>query len=153
MPNWCDNRLVVEDQTKDFQEFVKDGLSLEKISPTPKEMLDPVLEKAGLPDWYAWRAKNWGTKWDLEAGEKFKGDILYFSTAWSPPIEAISTLSKRFPTMTFTLDYHESGMGFAGHTAFKSGGVSDLCTQDPQEVKEIGRDVFGFENEGEEDDE
>jgi hypothetical protein len=61
---------------------------------------------------------NWGTKWGIchsQLLEKGKSFLLYtFDTAWSPPLPVIFTMSEKFPTLRFTLNYYEQGNGFKG---------------------------------------
>ena len=141
MPNWCKNRLVAVNPTKAFGDFIKDRFSFDKIEPMPKELLNE--------GWHDWRGKHWGTKWDLEEGDKFEGDEIRFNTAWSPPIPVIAKLSKMFPTMLFTVQYYEGGVGYAGKADFTKGNVSDVCVTDGLKVKRIGQRVFGIEPEEE----
>ena len=61
--------------------------------------------------WYDWNIRNWGTKWDAgdASSERYADDHLNysFSTAWSPPIEAITELSIQHPSVSFTLESEE----------------------------------------------
>lgn len=83
-------------------------------------------------NWYDWNIRNWGTKWDiakrdgedyhettLETDEPKKLDYR-FSTAWSPPIEAITKLSEQHPKLEITLEY--LGDGDSGGEIKLSGG-------------------------------
>lgn len=134
MPNWCSNKLTIEDCSPELEQYLEtEGLSFEKIDPNG----------------------TWGTKWDLsEAEQKQAADCLlseecdftaYFETAWSPPIQAIATLSKRFPNDSFVLDYCELGCGFAGTSLIQQGAAYDNEINDPKEVLGFAVDVFGFE--------
>jgi hypothetical protein len=142
MPNWCDNVLTVEgprEALDRFRDAVKsqpleatDGngdrgvenssdLSLERIIPTPEEMLTSKgFEEDG---WYHWRINNWGTKWDVDAKLIEDGDrlIYEFSSAWSPPQFAIETASQQYPELTFTIEFDESGVDFWGYCVFRGG--------------------------------
>ena len=54
MPNWCNNKLTIEDCSPELEEFLKtEGFSFNKIKPTPAEL----LENEG---WYDWNIDNWG---------------------------------------------------------------------------------------------
>jgi hypothetical protein len=70
-----------------------------------------------LPRWYAWRIKNWGTKWDIvEVGYKWISDHcleLSFDTAWDPPISAYdaAVAIHGFKLVAF---YYEFGSDFGG---------------------------------------
>jgi len=80
------------------------------------------LKKYGAKNWYDWKVKNWGTKWnagdDVDIGEG-DGILEYtFDTAWSPPNPIAEALSFRFPDCIFILSYKEEGMGFAGSDTY-----------------------------------
>ncbi len=78
---------------------------------------------------YQWCVENWGTKWNFseisieESNENptYEGAtiIYHFDTPWCPPNKVISRMSRKFPTLTFTLDYFEMGMAFAGTIILK----------------------------------
>jgi hypothetical protein len=147
MPNWNENKLSVMDCSPELESYLKEnGLSFEKIKPTPPEL----LEGNG---WYDWRLQNWGTKWDLSEQEQREvADQLIsesadfqatFMTANSPPIEAIAALSEMFPHDQFTLDYFESGCWFAG-TAIISQGEIDDNQVDDADVIEFAKENFNF---------
>jgi len=102
------------DCSPELESYLKEnGLSFEKIKPTPPEL----LEGNG---WYDWRLQNWGTKWDVggeTAGhvDRLSENSVYFAfeSAWSPPVEFYSFLVEE---LGFTVDamYYEPGMNFAG---------------------------------------
>jgi len=164
MPNWCENKLSIMDCSPELESYLKEnGLSFEKIKPTPPELLEgnEAFEQAELDDvfgggafgWYDWRLQNWGTKWDLSEEEQREvADQLIsesadfqatFMTANSPPIEAIAALSEMFPHDQFTLDYFESGCWFAG-TAIISQGEIDDNQVDDADVIEFAKENFNF---------
>ncbi len=72
----------------------------------------------GHTDWYDWSIDNWGTKWNAgDVTQDHIGDrgfIIYFDTAWSPPVPVIEALIARFPEADIRLSYMEPGVGFAG---------------------------------------
>lgn len=85
---------------------------------------NPSEDQSGFNHWYLWNIRNWGTKWDVrdeEVIDREEGHIAYqFNTAWSPPIEAITTLSEQFPTLDFNISYQEEG-NWGGELAIKDG--------------------------------
>jgi len=140
MPNWCHNKLRVTGDAgavERFREAVKTDeqpLSFERILPTPADLLE---EGGIMPGWYIWRINHWGTKWDASFDEPFvalgaetadpdaspRGEaestiddsVLYqFDTAWSPPESIMIVLGRKYPDLTFTLEFGEPGMEFAG---------------------------------------
>jgi hypothetical protein len=80
------------------------------------------------PDWWhSWNCDNWGTKWGAYNGRQ-EGNVLYFDTAWSPPLPVIQKLSEQHPNTKFTLHYVDEGWGFAGSTEFLGGVQVAECT-------------------------
>lgn len=147
MPNWNENKLSIMDCSPELESYLKEnGLSFEKIKPTPPEL----LEGNG---WYDWRLENWGTKWDLseeeqrEVADQLISEIAdfqaIFMTAGSPPLQAIAALSEIFPHDQFALDYFESGCWFAG-TAIISQGEIDDNQVDDADVAEFAKENFNF---------
>ena len=68
---------------------------------------------------YEWCNQMWGTKWgiyDVEFTPHARGGaMLTFESAWSPPGEDVfRALSKKFPDLTFELNYYERGAGSCG---------------------------------------
>jgi hypothetical protein len=147
MPNWCNNKLRVEDCSPELAEYLKtEGLSFEKIKPTPPEMMND--EKGS---WYGWRVNEWGTKWDIDEKEQREvADMLLsesadftaeFDTAWSPPLQAIAELSEQFPNDKFVLHYLELGCMFAGVAHIANGLTSD------SEINQTSEDIYRFAEE------
>ena len=140
MPNWCQNKLIITGKPKDIERFQKKAtskgdeennpsdFSLEKFLPTPPEKLDGN-------DWYDWRVKNWGTKWDVDAhlqwGSPEDEYLEYeFDSAWSPPCEALTNISKKWKKLKFTLKYEEPGMCYMGVFKIDKGDVTqDDCIE------------------------
>ncbi len=125
MPNWCNNSLIIEGEDTTINELLKNAndeesnFSLEKLVPTPAEEKD---------NWYSWRLANWGTKWnlgkvDFEQGEGYVS--FNFETAWAPPVEALATISKNYPDLSFDLTYDEPGADYCGKATFQDGMQSD----------------------------
>ena len=145
MPNWCENELSIGGDRADLRRFRKEAkggdtaLSLNKLYPMPRELEDTqapsakpnerLLEKYGADNWYDWRIKNWGTKWDVEAKLAEKGDgwlVYRFDSAWSPPIAWLEKVARDYPMLSFRLKYDEPGVGFAGVATAQDGQVSEL---------------------------
>lgn len=152
MPNWCNNKLEIEDCSPELAAYLQEnGLSFDKIKPTPPEMLD---DEQG--SWYGWRVANWGTKWDLsEQEQRETADWLLsdsadftacFDTAWDSPRYAIAALSAMFPNDRFVLHYLELGMFFAG-TAYISNGEIDegYIPEDEESIRAFALEVFDYD--------
>ena len=64
----------------------------------------------GCKDWYEWNCKYWGTKWN--SSDSFSNEnTISFQTAWSTPYPVIEELSKKYPTIIFTIDYADEDIG------------------------------------------
>jgi hypothetical protein len=101
----------------------------------------------GADNWYDWSVKNWGTKWDLyDTSIESEGNnqINYmFSTAWSPPSDAvIENISAMYPKLTLKLTYEEPGMCFKGETIAKGGKITSSWDR-PMTNDELGQDEDG----------
>lgn len=143
MPNWCNNTLSIQGPTDTLKplwdEANRQGSGLlnamkpmpqelaDTTSPTPKEgqagYKGPQPKIDGFDNWYDWRVKNWGTKWDIDPKEGLEftdnGDGTaqisgWFESAWAPPIQAYDTFLDDMDGCSLTADYHEPGMDFAG---------------------------------------
>jgi hypothetical protein len=151
MPNWCQNQLTVTGATPELRAWLEDGFSFQRMKPVHQ----PETNESSPGDrWSLSEAQcsAWGTKWDLDETEQAEAasELLdcgntWFDTAWTPPLEALSALSARFPDETFVLDYHEPGNGFAGRATFEGGGCDDESTEEPAEVSRIARETFGMD--------
>lgn len=149
MPNWCFNNLVVSGPAKAVLEFKKQArlqnatkdeasdFSFEQLIPTPSQLMkqQPGSGLANLQqapanpaddDWYGWRVRNWGTKWDpqFELVKETKGQLVFHGeSAWSPPLPGLLKVSEQFPALTFSCSYEEPGMCFRGEYECKAGQV------------------------------
>jgi len=167
MPNWCFNTLTVTNSTPKFEAFLKEhGLSFEAIVKPNRPENDE--NNFGTIDA---QVDAWGTKWDLaDYEQKEAAECLLdygecsFDTAWSPPSEAIRTLSEQTGA-SFLLAFYEPGCWFWGKESLQDGNIfNDIDSEsDSKEelkkflVEEMGYDiedaqeeVFGFLKEEEE---
>jgi hypothetical protein len=151
MPNWCQNQLTVTGATPEFRAWLeKEGFSFEKMNP-PRKPRKSIRNVWAIPDSHY---TAWGTKWDLPENEQREvaNDLLnhgnaFFDTAWSPPMQAIEALSRKFPEVSFQLDYCELGMFFAGIATFDDGECHDDFFEEKESVMKIACDIFGYEDE------
>ena len=87
-------------------------------------------DEHGSRSWYDWCIRNWGTKWDAYSVEwkKFdpaKGEALvHFNTAWSPPVNVISRLCKKFG-LHAVMGYTDEGGSYAAYAKFAPDGSMD----------------------------
>lgn len=150
MSNWCSNVLTITGLSKDLKRFKKEVqgckaeyflneqerkmfssvkekhksiLSLNKLCPIPRNILKKGYNDAG----YNWQVENWGTKWDLgediEFNESDRKLEYSFDTAWTPPMKAILAGSKKYPMLTFVLDYEEFSSCFGGGFECEAGKI------------------------------
>lgn len=148
MPNWCYNNLYITSEDNKQLEKVIQGITnnseqlfdFNRIIEMPEELQntkspnnvnpDEMKAKYGFVDWYDWRNRNWGTKWnakDVELNLDTPQQIhIRFSTAWSPPMPVITKIAEMFPFTYITLDWEEES-GFYGKTEYEKGiRVSDI---------------------------
>jgi hypothetical protein len=110
MPNWCENMLTLSHENPEMITRARDAFArgefLNEFVPTPGGEWD-----------YDWCVKNWGTKWDVGDGSGINivADhelVVYFDSAWSPPIAAYERLQDLGFAVHAT--YYEPGMAFCG---------------------------------------
>ena len=143
MPNWCNNTITIRgnaDKLKSIWDTAQkqDGL-LTALVPQPEDMFHGNLGKderaecaeKGIPNWYDWNVANWGTKWDVGL-EGLEYTVLedgsaeisgWFDSAWSPPMDALSTFSESNEDCSVECYYLETGMCFVGY--WDSDGADD----------------------------
>lgn len=91
--------------------YMKKGYSLNNFIPLAEN----------FHDWYDWRVRNWGSKWDVIDTEQLSKDsyTYYFTTAWGPVLEAIFKLSELYPDILFDYRYSEPGCELGGYYRIK----------------------------------
>ena len=148
MPNWCQNSIKIEgpadkikalwekaenaDFSKDADGNVKTVFGLlQAMRPMPEELRGTTKGSGeelqttfidGCNNWYDWRVKHWGTKWDIDSEgldliENSDGTAEitgWFDSAWSPPVSAYEHFVSENPELKLYADYYESGDDFTG---------------------------------------
>lgn len=80
-----------------------------------------VPETCGENEWYNWRIKNWGTKWNAYEQKK-KEKEFNFWTAWSMPHEIYLALSLQYPNLTFEVTFADENIGYnCGKVVYQNG--------------------------------
>lgn len=135
MPNWTSNTLCVEGNDLDVKTFIT-KVTADKYNTQEYAILATLIPVPEGQEWYEWNIANWGTKWE-DNGTTLtitdKGFAMFrFDTAWSPPVEGITTISTMFPSLTFVLSYSEMGMGFVGSAGFLDGLVHHASSENIQ---------------------
>ena len=147
MPNWCLNKLTVSHTDPVMMDrFVNSynaGTVCNEFIPKPVDIGD---------GWFDWCINNWGTKWDVGAGEDeryglkatFVGNeaCCSFDSAWSPPVGLYNKLVE----LGFRVhaSYFEPGMAFCGTYLDGNDDYVDYSSKDmiPSSIW----DDFGLEN-------
>lgn len=153
------DRIMISRAVKSAQ---KDAL-LNEFVPVPQALVDTTegsygdkLEQArlmalregnvktyGYSSWYDFAIGEWGCKWDISnGGDDYKikkvdngySVMLYFDTAWSPPIDFYNKLVE----LEFEVSamYHEPGVNFCGRYYDGQDEIYDLTTLSSEAVKE-----------------
>jgi len=160
MPNYCSNTLVCTSgknigavlapyiSNKDEEGKITDPfLDFQKIHPMPDEPIVENKEYKSMPDWYNWRVKNWGTKWNSSDNVTLEGlehnneklediEAYYFQTAWSPAIGVIEKLAE-ITGESFILYYSEEGIGFFGKTIITPTSTEDTELSHDEDAKGV----------------
>lgn len=138
MPNYCQNQLSVVNPSPEFMEFMSDGLDFNKIVPCPHNRFEDL----------DWCVDNWGTKWNVEVDVDTnfsKEDIIYFATAWNPPIPVVKALAAKFPDLKFTLRYFEAGCFIGGIVELSNGGVTLDEELEDHDLEDFAEEFFAYE--------
>ncbi len=120
MPNWCQNSLTINDLLPQQRDSIADALQEGEFLQT----FAPLNDGEHGVD-------AWGTKWDTCDNDVYAEDDsinAYFSSAWSPPIQGLITISQQFPDATFRVRYDEGGVGFCGVSIIKNGEHEEYST-------------------------
>lgn len=165
MPNWVKNNLRIKvngEKVLEILEMIKDekgNMTFNKVAQMPEELENEpspqrdeekakkFKEKYGADDWYNWRCKNWGCKWDASESGFYEQDgysMVTFHTPWSPPEKFIESLSKMFPKVEFELQFAEEGYGYAGKLTAKNGQVDNQIYME-SDAEEIGSSIWDEE--------
>lgn len=154
MPNWCGNTLTLTHEDPEMIVRAKaafaEGRLLEEFIPVPAGLKDTtspnrdgtaeeLREKYGYSDWYDFCVNEWGTKWDIgdSQGIQTWDDhelIVYFDSAWAPPIAAYEKLLDIGFTVYAT--YYEPGCAFAGIFEDGNDDYYDLSNMDSGDVQQ-----------------
>jgi len=114
MPNHIENILILNTNFVDLEKIVGNNFSFNHVVP---ELLEENF------DWYSWRCRFWGTKWDayeVEEEQKEvndKGDLIVqyrFNTAWSPPDAWLGAVAEKFPNTNLTLYWSDEDLPRSG---------------------------------------
>ena len=160
MPNYCGNTLTISHEdpamiTRAVEAFDR-GEFFAEFVPVPKDLqitsspgtqdqdlrsaYEVNKDKFGYETWYDFCCNEWGTKWDVgtegadaDVTDDGKVMLVFFDSAWSPPIAAYEKLQELgFKVSAY---YYESGMAFAGIYDEHGDESYDLSSMDSSEVR------------------
>ena len=155
VPNWTYNRLRVLGDPEELNRFVlaveeqdadqPAALDFERHVPTPARLLARVSDNPRSPvrsptrddEWFAWRRRNWGTKWNAmwptREGDSQAGRATYsFATAWAPPEPWLRTVSSLHPELVFELEFIEEFLQGSGGAHYIAGELVERWHVDPE---------------------
>lgn len=119
---------AVENNEMPPEEFIsKLQEALSNVPPLSPDLIAQFQHEVETKDdWYHWNLRNWGTKWDID-GAEMKVDenklIYTYTTAWSPPMEALNKLAVMFPLVTISSRFLDENDCFAGEALWQNGGL------------------------------
>lgn len=111
-------------------------------------LADEYKKKFGHCDWYGWQTSNWGTKWNAYEQHEIDANVIEFDTAWSTPYSLLVNLSKKYPQVTFEVEYADEDFGYnVGKYVLLNGETIDQNIPDggSQEAIEMAMDIKGDE--------
>lgn len=158
MPNWVYNKITFGDAKvlkECIAEYEEGGqyFDFNKLIPMPKELDEhqapirdekiakEMVKKYGAPDWYAWRLKNWDTKWLPSETVVVDEYTVEFQTPWSVPYNILREISKKYHTSV--VDYYaDEDLGSnCGTLKFDNGEIMEDDLGD----FEFACEVWGFD--------
>jgi len=113
MANWCCIDLTLQGAEEDLDKFIEENKSTE----------DCLTFHAADPD-----PNHWGTRdaVDPQLGYVSNCEVKYrFSTAWTPPLNWLTIVGVKYPTITFDMVFEEPGNQVFGHARFVEGAYSE----------------------------
>lgn len=143
MPNWCDVTISIEsrdkDKIKDIWEIIwADGDSEKSYETDNANLMNlrPIPEDIG-DNGRGWAVEHWGTKWYMDIGVCELHDLgitISGLTAWSPPLELLDYVAKKWE-VSVACSYYEEGLDFVGSAYYtplgeylSEGTISDNVT-------------------------
>lgn len=144
MANDVINIVTILGDSMDVQEVMKvlvnkkDEVSFDGFIPMPsdvkatkksrpsEEMEMDLIDKYGIINWVDWSKKYWGTQFNAMGSEILNHNKVRFTTDTNCPYEAISTLSKIFPSVKIKLQWADEDLGYnVGEMYLQNGVVID----------------------------
>jgi hypothetical protein len=162
MPNWCFNQVDIKGDEKEIQQVVEllekarseGGELFKQILPMPADI--EATTQGGFPkfhdekgeptNWYSWRMKYWGTKWDTNEIDYVLCDknslTIHLFTAYLPSLPVIQKLSELIPNVGIRHRFYELHALIVGTAEFKGGEVVSYSTN---EANKETMELHGFD--------
>jgi len=166
MPNWFYFTLNVSGKEEDVQEFVQnvkgtdqyetEGLDFDfnHFIPQPDNIFRGAigsdnresLEEEGIPNWYDWNNKNWGTKWNSHCGfmDSDKTHATYhLETAWAFPSPVIAEMIEKYPDLSYEIEGEEEACSYGVYVKYNGGNLVAWHEEEPAYVDDYTqREVY-----------
>ena len=85
----------------------------------------------GAANWYDWRIKNWGTKWNSYENVQIDNDTITFYTAWAAPEPVIAQLAKMYPNAEIEHWWADEDIGSnTGYAKYSGGNLVEVMHYD-----------------------
>lgn len=115
MPNHVHNKLTAPKEILDkiitpVENSTNPQVNFATITPEPEYAPENETHST-LPDWYQWRLKNWGTKWNAYNTNRLSDTEVSFDTAWASPDIFFQNLAQQHPEATITVEYADEDLG------------------------------------------
>ena len=177
MPNWFYFTVNVSGEEKDVEQFVENVKGSAKYEtegrefdfnhfiPQPDNIFrgglslqdEKKLNEAGIPHWYGWNNRTWGTKWNanvesafcLSSIDGFPMEYEYeMCTAWAFPVPVMDKMIDMYPNLDFTIVGEEESNSYGVYWSTSEG---KFLEEEPIFVDEADqeREVY-FNNDDEE---
>lgn len=147
LDNFFYNSESKEDYRKQLRAILKDPdeMKRRRINLEIGKVVKKMMDEYGVPDWYEWNCKFWGTKWnssDAELEYGYRKLIYTFDTAWSDVMPLLKTLINNFRD-ELKMEYYWADEGIGdnvGHAAFTRYNQKARIIED--EVKDGSYEAF-----------
>lgn len=102
------NLILNEEETEKILKKYQDNL--EEIYSLGQKQVNNILQYDAL-NWYEWRIRNWGCKWNADKLEILDGCSFSFETPWEPPLKVIVEMSKAKPHIKIAFLFADEDIG------------------------------------------
>ena len=101
------------------------------------------VRRYGARDWYDWRCRHWGTKWNAcnPSSEFVNDELVYtFETAWMFPAPIFQALINKYPMLEFAWEYHEETennfLDEEGEEWIETWHIAEACDISPSDIED-----------------